>query len=473
MLWPEFALAMYLCDLKRMGKDLPQTIPEDVANEVSSAIALTTLGAYPTAGLAGRWPLAWAMTKDEEIQYHKIFRASDKSEEGYISHDMALEVMGQSTLSKVELEKIYALVDQEKFGNINTHQFAVAMHVIHRKIKGYALPHHLEPETMLPWAQKLLNTIDNAAVLLGQNGSQHQAHTDHLQECSSCIESQKKTKDLQLILTKKDANIKALLATVKNLRQELASLQGTSPIQPMSPKELVMESILPQPLDPSKGQDDDHMDVGLLESDTRSGPNVNQSSIKDIRREVPLPTAKKSLVVLRASGEWGIDQKEKVPHLMKMMETEVSNIFFADQSLPLEFQQIAICGSATDDNFRQLGGFVTNNPVNEAVLLVMSGPEGISTNLRYWAKFANAHLGKSIYFAVCMQEREINSVVPLSAGITDGDWVATSSISKTRAWTTLSLSKLLDVWTGYRSDSKYEDFIWRVIIVTIIASPRR
>jgi hypothetical protein len=38
LLFPEFALAMYLCNLKLTGKDLPNSLPERVRNEVSSMV---------------------------------------------------------------------------------------------------------------------------------------------------------------------------------------------------------------------------------------------------------------------------------------------------------------------------------------------------------------------------------------------------------------------------------------------------
>lgn len=77
------------------------------------------------------------------------------------------------------------------------------------------------------------------------------------------------------------------------------------------------------------------------------------------------------------------------------METEVWSIFFADQSVSLEFEQMSICASATANNFKTLNRFLFSIPDNEAVLLVISGAEGITTNLRYWAKFAKIHLRKS------------------------------------------------------------------------------
>jgi len=44
LLFPEFALAMYLCNLKLTGKDLPDKIPEKIMNEVSSMVDIISFG---------------------------------------------------------------------------------------------------------------------------------------------------------------------------------------------------------------------------------------------------------------------------------------------------------------------------------------------------------------------------------------------------------------------------------------------
>src|SRR5450432_3595277 len=36
--FPEFALAMYLCNLKLVGKQLPSALPDNIKNEVSSMV---------------------------------------------------------------------------------------------------------------------------------------------------------------------------------------------------------------------------------------------------------------------------------------------------------------------------------------------------------------------------------------------------------------------------------------------------
>src|SRR5579871_4823941 len=42
--FPEFALAMYLCNQKLVGKPLPPTLPENIKNEVSSIVDIINFG---------------------------------------------------------------------------------------------------------------------------------------------------------------------------------------------------------------------------------------------------------------------------------------------------------------------------------------------------------------------------------------------------------------------------------------------
>lgn len=48
LLFPEFALAMYLCNLKLQGKTLPNALPEKVTNEVSSMVDIISFGVPDT-----------------------------------------------------------------------------------------------------------------------------------------------------------------------------------------------------------------------------------------------------------------------------------------------------------------------------------------------------------------------------------------------------------------------------------------
>ncbi|EER41962.1 DUF1720 domain-containing protein [Histoplasma capsulatum H143] len=59
LLFPEFALAMYLCNLKLTGKELPSVLPERIANEVSSHRPSTSFDcAAPTNWISS--PECWS-----------------------------------------------------------------------------------------------------------------------------------------------------------------------------------------------------------------------------------------------------------------------------------------------------------------------------------------------------------------------------------------------------------------------------
>lgn len=48
LLFPEFALAMYLCNLKLTGKSLPDKVPDNIMNEVTSMVDIISFGVPDT-----------------------------------------------------------------------------------------------------------------------------------------------------------------------------------------------------------------------------------------------------------------------------------------------------------------------------------------------------------------------------------------------------------------------------------------
>lgn len=129
------------------------------------------------------------------------------------------------------------------------------MHHLCRKIKGYALPNHLSLELFFPSAKKLIGSVGKAELSLFHDEQQHQTRTNHLGNCSSCMEPEKKIEHLYTLPTPQNANMKALLAMVQNLQQELAGLRGTSIIQstyPLVPEKLPTDTVPPPLLNSSK-----------------------------------------------------------------------------------------------------------------------------------------------------------------------------------------------------------------------------
>lgn len=66
-----------------------------------------TMQQHNEQGAAPRIP--WKLTRDEQKNYDQIFRAWDQGGTGFISGQMALEVFGQSGLSREDLAKIWCV----------------------------------------------------------------------------------------------------------------------------------------------------------------------------------------------------------------------------------------------------------------------------------------------------------------------------------------------------------------------------
>lgn len=126
-------------------------------------------GGFTTAGLSGSATVPWAVTKDEKKIYDGLFRAWDGLNRGFIGGDVAIEVMGQSGLPKSDLEKIWTLADPENKGRLDMDEFAVAMHLIYRKLNGYPVPNQLPPELVPPSTRNFADSIGTVKSLLSQD----------------------------------------------------------------------------------------------------------------------------------------------------------------------------------------------------------------------------------------------------------------------------------------------------------------
>lgn len=121
-------------------------------------------GTFTTAGLQGNAVIPWAITKEEKTRYDQLFRAWDGLHKGFIGGDVAIEIFGQSGLEKPDLERIWTLADHGNKGRLNLDEFAVAMHLIYRKLNGYPIPNQLPPELVPPSTRNFnqsINTMKN------------------------------------------------------------------------------------------------------------------------------------------------------------------------------------------------------------------------------------------------------------------------------------------------------------------------
>ncbi|KAI1425957.1 hypothetical protein F5Y12DRAFT_314594 [Xylaria sp. FL1777] len=123
---------------------------------------------YTTAGLSGNAVIPWAITKDEKTRYDQLFRAWDGLGKGFIGGDQAIEIMGQSGLGKTDLERIWTLSDNGNKGRLDLDEFAVAMHLIYRKLNGYPIPNTLPPELVPPSTRKITESLGTIRSMLNQ-----------------------------------------------------------------------------------------------------------------------------------------------------------------------------------------------------------------------------------------------------------------------------------------------------------------
>ena len=124
---------------------------------------------FSTQGLAGSAKIPWAVTKEEKKIYDQLFKAWDGFNKGFIGGDVAIEIMGQSGLDQKDLEAIWTLSDPNNRGRLHMDEFAVAMHLIYRKLNGYPVPARLPPELIPPSTRNFNNSIDTVKSLLSQD----------------------------------------------------------------------------------------------------------------------------------------------------------------------------------------------------------------------------------------------------------------------------------------------------------------
>jgi len=136
---------------------------------------------FTTVGLRGNASVPWAVTKDEKKIYDDMFKAWDGFGKGFISGSQAIEIFGQSGLEKADLERIWTLSDPHNKGRLNLDEFAVAMHMIYRRLNGYPVPNQLPPELIPPSTRNINDSIGTMKGLLSQDAEQRKSSGAFLQ----------------------------------------------------------------------------------------------------------------------------------------------------------------------------------------------------------------------------------------------------------------------------------------------------
>jgi epidermal growth factor receptor substrate 15 len=166
----EFIIAMHYI-AKCMDKSittLPSILPTDVYLVASNGTMSPTRTSFVTSPLLkaraekidtiGNIAFAsdrtssntvWDITAHEKAQYDTYFAKLDKQRTGVVQGTDAVDFFKNSKLPETDLAKIWDLADMGKKGYLNANEFAVAMHLIHRRLTGGAVPHML-PKSLIP-----------------------------------------------------------------------------------------------------------------------------------------------------------------------------------------------------------------------------------------------------------------------------------------------------------------------------------
>lgn len=128
-------------------------------------------GTFTTQGLQGNAVIPWAITKEEKTRYDSLFRAWDGFGKGFILGSQAIEIFGQSGLEKPDLERIWTLADHGNKGRLDLDEFAVAMHLIYRKLNGYPVPNNLPPELVPPSTRNFNRSIGTLKNMLHEESN--------------------------------------------------------------------------------------------------------------------------------------------------------------------------------------------------------------------------------------------------------------------------------------------------------------
>lgn len=135
---------------------------------------------FTTTGLRGNATVPWAVTKDEKKIYDDMFKAWDGFGKGFITGSQALEILGQSGLDKSDLERIWTLSDSNDNGRLNMDEFAVAMHLIYRRLNDYPVPNQLPPELVPPSTRNINASIGTMKSMLSRDAQDRKGGVSYL-----------------------------------------------------------------------------------------------------------------------------------------------------------------------------------------------------------------------------------------------------------------------------------------------------
>ncbi|KAI9470934.1 MAG: hypothetical protein EXX96DRAFT_597643 [Benjaminiella poitrasii] len=154
----EFIIAMHYIESAMKGMtSLPSTLPANVyASATGRSVAPSPLMRNNTLQVQSPPPVPLRspvfkgttikptdITSEEYAKYNTFFHQLDSDNLGYVSGPDAVVFFKHSKLSEADLARIWDLADTNSSGQLNEQEFAIAMHLINRRVAGGEIPNAL------------------------------------------------------------------------------------------------------------------------------------------------------------------------------------------------------------------------------------------------------------------------------------------------------------------------------------------
>ncbi|KAL9552925.1 hypothetical protein MBANPS3_003541 [Mucor bainieri] len=161
----EFIIAMHYIENAMKGMtNLPATLPANVyasatgrSVPASPLVRSNTLHVSSPPPVPMRSPVFKGATTtkvdiapDEYAKYQTFFRQLDTDNSGYVSGADAVVFFRHSKLPESDLARIWDLADTNSSGHLSEQEFAIAMHMINRRVAGGEIPSSLPAFNSIP-----------------------------------------------------------------------------------------------------------------------------------------------------------------------------------------------------------------------------------------------------------------------------------------------------------------------------------
>ncbi|KAI8049477.1 hypothetical protein BDF22DRAFT_181495 [Syncephalis plumigaleata] len=130
---------------------------------------------FPSENSSPMSTAPWDVTSEQQATFGRYFDGLDQGQRGFIGGDEAVRFFLNSKLPESVLAHIWDLADINKSGRLTRDEFAVAMHLIHRQLRGQPLPSAL-PNSLIPPAMRTTTSTPvlgpfDPNLFSGNNGS--------------------------------------------------------------------------------------------------------------------------------------------------------------------------------------------------------------------------------------------------------------------------------------------------------------